>query len=506
MSDNSIDDQGYEIIDYVACPTGLAFHNDNESFVKGIRGPVGSSKSVTCIWEILKRSQEQKPFNGVRRTRWVAVRNTFSQLHSTVLKSWREWVPEHVCPIKQTPLLTAHMIQKMGDGTTMDMEVLFLALDNEDDMKKLLSLELTGAWINEAREIPKAILDGVTQRVRRYPSMRQGGPSWSGVIMDTNPPDTGHWWYKLFEQQLPPKHRQFIQPPALFSHIQDNGSTIYMPNPAAENIKNLPTGHGYYLDMIAGKDEEWIKVYVLNQYGTVVDGRPVYPEFVDTLHTSTVPLEPHTQLPIIVSYDFGNTPACVFSQISPLGQFKVLDELCCIDPEGDEFTSSIKTFIEEQYRPFVANKYHGAKFIHYCDPAGMQKAQTDAKTCVQIMNECGIQVNPAGTGNRFLPRREAVVRYMKMKDGEGNEAFQMSPTCLYLREGFLGRYCMRKIKTSASDTRYREEPDKTKWSHVHDALQYGALGVSLGAGMQFEKTTRGGGSGVRREIKVKKWM
>ncbi len=28
--------------------------------------------------------------------------------------------------------------------------------------------------------------------------------------------------------------------------------------------------------MIGGKTEDWIKVYILNEYGTVVDGRPVY--------------------------------------------------------------------------------------------------------------------------------------------------------------------------------------------------------------------------------------
>ena len=40
----------------------------------------------------------------------------------------------------------------------LDLEVIFLALDRPEDVKKLLSLELTGIWINEAREIPKVLL------------------------------------------------------------------------------------------------------------------------------------------------------------------------------------------------------------------------------------------------------------------------------------------------------------------------------------------------------------
>ena len=51
----------------------------------------------------------------------------------------------------------------------VELEVMFIALDRPDDLRKLLSLELTGAWINEAREIPKAILDGLTARVGRFP-------------------------------------------------------------------------------------------------------------------------------------------------------------------------------------------------------------------------------------------------------------------------------------------------------------------------------------------------
>ena len=74
------------------------------------------------------------------------------------------------------------------------MEVLFLALDRPDDIEKLLSLELTGVWINEAREVAKAIVDGATMRVGRFPSMKDGGPTWYGVIADTNAPDEDHWW------------------------------------------------------------------------------------------------------------------------------------------------------------------------------------------------------------------------------------------------------------------------------------------------------------------------
>jgi hypothetical protein len=67
-------------ISYVpAGPTVERFHASN-AFVRGLMGPVGSSKSTACCIEILSRAQEQKAFNGVRRTRWAVIRNTYPEL------------------------------------------------------------------------------------------------------------------------------------------------------------------------------------------------------------------------------------------------------------------------------------------------------------------------------------------------------------------------------------------------------------------------------------------
>ncbi len=72
-------------------------------------------------------------------------------------------------------------------------------------------LVLSGVVINEAREIPKHVLDILETRVGRYPSASQGGASWFGIWMDTNPWHSGHWGAKLFAKQLP-GHALFRQP------------------------------------------------------------------------------------------------------------------------------------------------------------------------------------------------------------------------------------------------------------------------------------------------------
>ena len=83
-------------LNYVASPTASRFHASN-AYVRGILGPVGSGKSVACIWEMLKRSMEQAQApDGLRYTRWLVVRNTYGELLNTTMKTFDEWFPQEV--------------------------------------------------------------------------------------------------------------------------------------------------------------------------------------------------------------------------------------------------------------------------------------------------------------------------------------------------------------------------------------------------------------------------
>jgi hypothetical protein len=132
-----------------AGPVSKAFMMD-DSFFRGIMEPFGSGKSTVFIVEILRRASLQAPGKDkIRRSRWAVIRNTYSELRTTTIKSWHQWVsPELSRWVDEGPPF--HHI-KMGD---MDLEVLFVALDRPQDISKLLSMELTGAWVKEAREVP----------------------------------------------------------------------------------------------------------------------------------------------------------------------------------------------------------------------------------------------------------------------------------------------------------------------------------------------------------------
>ncbi len=437
---------------YTATPTLAAFHASN-AFVRGVMGPLGSGKSSAMCMEILIRAARQHPSpDGIRRTRFAVVRNTQAELRTTTIKTWQDWLSSDTSAPSATPPFTSRIRQNLGDATRLDLEVLFLSLNRADDAKKLLSLELTGAWINEAREIPYEIVSALTSRVGRYPAKRHGGPSWSGLFMDTNPPGADHWWFHAAEQDTPAGWRFFRQPAAL---LRAPGG--FIPNPAAENVDNQPLGSTYWLRQAHGKSREWINVHLLGQYGELIPGNRVYPEYDDAVHAVSAPLAPVSPSRLILGWDFGLAPACVVTQPLPEGRLLVLAELAGT-------SMGIRRFARTTVVPYLQTRYPGHSFASIGDPAGTARAQTDERTCMEELGKAGLPTHPART-NAFAARREAVASFLS-RTAHGIPAFLLDPSCTGLRQGFLGGYRFAE---------HSDRPEKNTYSHLHDALQYAAL-------------------------------
>lgn len=252
-------------IAYRPPPTMRRFMRSN-AFVRATVGPIGSGKSSGCVMEMPRRAYQQRPGpDGVRRTRWAVIRNTRPQLQDTTRKTFEQWIPPELGEWHEQEF-TFTIDKPLDDGTRLHTEFLFRALDRPQDVRKVLSLELTGAYVNEAREIPKEVIDGLQGRVGRYPSRAQGGATWFGIWMDTNPWHTGHWGYELFSRVRPEGFELFEQPSGLA--------------PDAENLENLPPG--YYERLKAGKDAEWIAEYLEGRYPRADKGS-VYGALLDLL-------------------------------------------------------------------------------------------------------------------------------------------------------------------------------------------------------------------------------
>lgn len=443
-----------------APPPTIARFMASRALYRGLMGPVGSGKSSACCVELMAKALAQAPDeNGLRRTRFAVVRNTYRELKDTTLKTWLDWFPEERCgPFAHTDM--AHRLSlELSDGSALEAEVLFRALDKPQDLKKLLSLELTGAWVNEARELPLTLIEALGDRVERFPSSREGGCSWAGVIMDTNPPDTDHWWHRLAEETRPEGWDFFSQPGGL---VEQDGR--FLPNPRAENLTNLPKH--FYKRRMAGKSPRHIRIYYCGRYGFAQDGLPVYPEFDEARHLSPKPLEPVDGLPLYVGLDFGLTPAAALAQRLPTGRWLYLDELVSQNMGMLRFAALLNELLRSRYGNLTP--------IIWGDPAGMARAQTDERTPYDILRASGLPARPTHTNDPVLRRETMAAALSRTLDGA--PGLLVSPACRTLARGMAGAWRYRRLLVSGED-RYTDEPEKNRFSHVCEAAQYLLLGA-----------------------------
>jgi hypothetical protein len=420
-----------------------------------IAGPVGSGKSSGSVVEIARRAAQQMsdPRDGKRKTRFVVVRNTARELKDTTIKTFFDWFPPGVAGSWGETAMTFRL--QMGD---VDCEVLFRPLDTEDDVKRLLSLELTGAYVNEGREIPRAIYEGLDSRIGRYPSVRNGGCTWRGMWADTNMPEEHTYCYRVLEgldiesgDPLPRGESNgweaFVQPSGLSNE--------------AENVENLDPG--YYQNISAGKTEEWVAVYVLCRYGRSKGGKPVFSLFNRDLHVAKKILVPNKHLKLVLGADAGLTPAVVFMQRTLRGQLLILDE--CY-----HMNSGASRFIDQHLKPHIKLEgYEGFDVVVAGDPAMTQRSQSDEKTVKDVYKQKGFKIWTPHT-NALAARINAVDTYLSGITEDG-PAFLVSPKCRHLIRALEGgyRYPTRK------DGRTTEDPEKNEWSHIAEAAEYGAM-------------------------------
>lgn len=446
-------------------PIARAFLRD-PSFVCGIRGPIGSGKTTASIIKALSVSMMQtRNASGKIRSRGAIIRNTYPELRTTTIKSWHEWVPQSIGRWQSEGPPTHYV--ETADG--MECEVMFLALDRPEDVRKLLSLELTWAYINEAREVPKAIVDALTGRVGRFPGPLDGGCVSPQIIMDTNAPDSDHWWYRLAEEDRPDGFAFHSQP----SGRADGAENLDWLNQSPETLalpigdpRRRAQGRKYYERVAAGKSDDWLRVYVHNDYGFVRDGKPIYHEYSDSLHCREFELDARHGLRI--GLDFGLTPAATIGALTPTGAWRVRHEIVTDRMGASELAQTLARFLAERY-PDRA-KWKVASITG--DPAG-EGGGNDDQTVFEILAANGIVAEPAHTNN-FAVRRDAVGHALSRLI-DGAPGFLLHPDCRTLRKAMQGGYRFKRVGI-AGEERYRDAPDKNSFSHVAEALQYMLLG------------------------------
>jgi hypothetical protein len=414
-------------------------------------GPVGSGKSAGCFMELLRRAKMQAPnARGERLTRFAIVRNTLPQLRQTCLADIQLWLG----PIMNYKVAdnTIQIRTPLPDGTKVVSDWMLIPLDTPEDQKRLLSLNLTGAWISEFREIPPSILDALSGRVGRYPAKAIAPYTWKGIIAESNPPDDDSDWYHKLETEKPPDWKLFKQP---------GGMTEF-----AENVENLP--EGYYPLLVANNSSDWVDVHVNANYGKSLSGQAVWrASFKPDFHVVDQLIEPANNIPIMIGQDFGRTPACLFGQVDARGRLVIMRELFSTD-------KGLEQFVTTEIRPFIYMHYMGHRLFAVCDPAGNAKGPIGEESPIKALKRMGFEAFPAVT-NDVDPRLRAVEQLF-LQQIDGGPALMISgPGCPTLVHALKHSYRYKRKKTGQLEDR----PEKTHpWSDLADCLQYMALSVT----------------------------
>lgn len=447
-------------ITYEAPPTCAQFMK-SEAFGRLIAGPVGSGKTTSCVIELLRRSIDQTPAkDGFSYTRFAIVRQTLKQLKDTVLKDCKSW-------------LGGVGEWRVSDGTFylnfdhVRSEWVFIPLEDAADQARLLSMQLTGAWLSEAIEMNLDVLAPISGRIGRYPSAAQGAPTWKGIVADTNMPTEMTPWY-MFMENLPANWQKFVQPSGMsesaenLNYLVQTEETMKLP---IDHPVRLAQGRKYYERFIEmyGKDHDWVKRYVYAQYGNDPSGEAVFRQTFKSSFHIVDQVTPIPGYPLIVGQDFGRNPWSLICQVDHMGRLLVLEEVSAIN-------IGLEKHVNDHLRPVLySDRYLGYKIAVVGDPAGVAKGTIAEESCFDALKRLGLPAVPAPT-NDIEPRIRAVETMLGRQTNGGPTLVIDRARCPMLCRAMSGGY--RFVKTKLGGLKnIPEKNDKEGFSHVVDCLQ-----------------------------------
>ena len=453
---------------YDAPPTVAQFMKST-AFGRLIAGPVGSGKTTGCLFELFREACEQAPApDGLRYTRYAILRQTLSQLKMTVLKDIMTWLPR----VASYKVSENTIFIEAGDVRS---EWILIPLEDIEDQRRLLSMQLTGAWVSEGIEIQLGLLPAIAGRCGRYPSAAQGGCSRFGIIVDTNMPPEGSEWHKFMTDGKPPDWDVFIQPGGLedgaenLEWLTQTVETLAYPVGEVDGVRvfdprRIAQGRLYYERLSRSNSPDWIRRYVHAQFGDDPSGTAVFREsFKRSFHV--VPeLEPVVGHTLLVGQDFGRDPCSIICQVDHRGRFLILEEVIATD-------IGLEGHVERNLRPRLLDpRYLGKPIAMIGDPAGKSKSTIYEETSFDVLNRMGFAAFPAPT-NDIDPRLRAIESWLlKQADGAGAMLIDASRCPVTVRALAVG---YRYARTKAGQR--KPLPDKNWASHIIDALQYAAL-------------------------------
>lgn len=392
---------------------------------------MGEGKSAALCWASFYHTRHNPGAH------WFLIRDTWENLRATTMEEFFKWFPPGI-------MGTFHATHKeftWAEGVASG-KVGFLGLDSPDDASKLMSRPMAGFGIDEPAPAVGSV--GVDELIFdiAMTRLRQEGIKWYCAKLAENNPDETHWTY-----------RRFVQP-------GEDGYVLWQP-PRPENASNLPPSYYAELRRNLQHRPDLIRRFVEGDFGFQQIGKAVTPQWSDKIHL-TQGLLPVKGRDLFLGWDFGLTPTCTITQVTPQGFWNILD---CNVGEG----VGTHELIMDVVKPLLKTKY-GTHYTlrHIGDPTGKtpdpsSRVNSPVRTIIKELG--GTWRNgPVKPWEGIEPLRAVLSRTTQGRGVVQVDRFSAAPIWQALRGGWHFHVARTGITSG--------EPYKDGHSHPGDTMRY----------------------------------
>lgn len=209
-----------------------------------LRGGSRSGKTFVLLRAVVIRALKAP------RSRHGVFRHTLTALRASVLRDTFPKVMRLCFPEIGWKLDRQDGVVTFPNGST----ILFGGLDDEQRTEKILGLEFSTVYLNEASQISYGARNMLLTR------LAQRGDLVNREYIDANPPGMSHWLYVLFEAGIEPKSGEPVADRSLYATMRIN------PDINRENLDPA-----YFASLEALPERERLR-FLHGEYQAVVEG------------------------------------------------------------------------------------------------------------------------------------------------------------------------------------------------------------------------------------------
>lgn len=439
--------------EYKLGPKALGFLHDRASTVCGLVGPYGSGKTTLIPLRIqTDAAQTVADSDGIRRYRVLLLRGTYSMIESALLPVMQQHMAPGTVFTKGSPITAKYR------GAGVEIHCDLVALDREEDVRRIQGGSYDALYVDEARDCPWPIVQTAMTRVRAVTDTGEAKPLTIGII--SNPSGEEHWLYKSFVAKPLPGWTLYRQPSGLSDHREGPYDRAYYQKIADANRD----------------DPAYIDIHVHGEWGAYVpEGDAAVPAYRSGRHLAKLVVSPNS--PLLVGLDVGVAyNALVFAQRIQ-DQIRVIGELVIDNAPAVMAAPRALAYVRDQL-------WDAPVGLCVIDPSSEQRSAVTGDLVIDVWRGMTHWPIQTAASPRVSERVNSLNAVFQSSNGNGDSSIIIDPKLApQTVRALAGEYRWKMKRTPLGVVSQDGELDKTNrpFADVGDALGYLVMGAGVHA-------------------------